>query len=232
MITAHLALQPRLGQSPITHHGRRRHFEHRGCFLYRQPTEKTHLDDAALPLVEFRQRLQGFVERDEVGSTLVCHDKPLVEGDPGCVPSSLLVMPCTRVVYEDAPHDASGHGEEMRAIVPRHGFRINQPEIRLVDERCGLQAVIRTLMPDVPLRDSMQLCVYERNQSLQGILVALSPFKKQPGDFRGIVWNVVSLGPFSAFEAFKCISRYIDGSGHDMTNRARTFATSATLRGR
>jgi hypothetical protein len=128
------------------------------------------------------------------------------------------------VVHQDAPHDASGDGKEVRAIVPCHLFRIDQTEIRLVDERRGLQAVIRTLVPDVSLRDSMELCVHERNQSLQGILVALSPFDKQPGDFRGMVWNVMSLGPFQLLEAFRCISRYMNGSSHDMTNRTRTSA--------
>lgn len=117
----------------------------------------------------------------------------------------LLIVPRARVVDEDAPHDASGHGEEMRAILPCHGFRIDQPEIRLVDERGCLQAVIRTLVPDVPLRDSMELGVYERNQSLQGILVALSPLEKQSGDLGGMLRNTDSLGSFSYVSSFRSI---------------------------
>jgi len=94
-----------------------------------------------------------------------------------------------RVIHEDAPHDAGRDGEEVRAIVPRYGFRIDQSEIRLVDERRGLEGVIRTLVSDVPLRDSMKFVVYERNQAVQRLLVALSPLEKQPSDLRGMLRN-------------------------------------------
>jgi hypothetical protein len=198
MIAAHLTLQPRLGQPPVTHHRGGRHVQHRSRLLHGQAAEKPHLDDAAFPLIESRQCLQGLVERDEVRSTLVSHDEPFVEGDPRRITAALLIAPRTRMIHENVPHHTSGDGEEVRAIVPCHGFRIDQPEIRLVDERRGLQAVIRPLVPDVPLRDSMELCVNERNQPLQGVVVALPPFQKQPGNLRGMVWNAISLGYFSA----------------------------------
>jgi hypothetical protein len=114
------------------------------------------------------------------------------------VAAALLIVPRTSVINKDATHDPRGYREEMRAVVPRHVFRIYQTEIRLIDECRGLQAVIRTLVPDVPLRDSMELCVNERNQPLQGVVVALPPFQKQPGDLCGMVWNAISLGHFSA----------------------------------
>jgi hypothetical protein len=63
----------------------------------------------------------------------------------------------------------------MSPVVPGDRFRIDQSQIRLVDERCGLQAVIGALAADVALGDSMKLGVDERNQPLEGILVALRP---------------------------------------------------------
>ena len=45
----------------------------------------------------------------------------------------------------------------------------------------------------------MELSVYERNQPLEGAFVALSPFQKQSGDIRGMVWNASSLSRFHIF---------------------------------
>jgi hypothetical protein len=82
------------------------------------------------------------------------------------------------VVHEDAAHHASGHGEEMRAVVPRDVFRVDQPQVRLVDERGRLEAVTRALVTHVPPRELMELSVDERNQLLEGTLVALPPSEK------------------------------------------------------
>jgi hypothetical protein len=39
------------------------------------------------------------------------------------------------VVDENAAHDARGHREEVRAILPLHRLAIDQTDKRLVDER-------------------------------------------------------------------------------------------------
>lgn len=100
------------------------------------------------------------------------------------------------MVHEDAAHDASGQREEMCAVVPRDVLRVDQPEIRLVDERRRLETVSRTLSCHTAPRDPVELPMDERNQSLEGTLVALPPFEKQPGDLRGVVGNAAILGPF------------------------------------
>ena len=92
--------------------------------------------------------------------------------------ASFLIVPCARVVDEDAPYHARSDRKEMSPVVPCDGFRIDQSQVRLVDERCGLQAVIGTLASDVALGDSMQFCVDERNQPLEGLLVALRPLSQ------------------------------------------------------
>ena len=118
------------------------------------------------------------------------------------VAATLLIVPCARVVHEDAPHHASGHRQEMRAVVPRHVFRVDQPQIRFVDERRRLEAVPGTLSRHAAPRDLVELPVDERNQSLEGGLVALSPFQKQSGDLRGVVSNSAILGPFRRVQLF------------------------------
>ena len=67
----------------------------------------------------------------------------------------------------------------MRAIVPRHIFGIDEPQIGFVDQRGCLEAMPSTLSCHAPARDLVKFPLYERNQSAEGGLVALSPFQKQ-----------------------------------------------------
>ena len=57
-------------------------------------------------------------------------------------------------------------------------FRVDQSDIRLVDECGGLKAMAAPLTPHAANRDAMQLIVYERHQLLQGRLIALPPFQQ------------------------------------------------------
>ena len=112
------------------------------------------------------------------------------------------------MVHEDAPHHASGHREEMRAVLPLDVFGVDQPQIRLVDERRRLKAVPGTLSCHAASRDLVELPVDERNQSVEGGLVALPPFQKQPGDLRGVVRNAAILSPFAWFTVSRPRSRF------------------------
>jgi hypothetical protein len=80
----------------------------------------------------------------------------------------------------------------MRAVVPRDGLRVDESEIRLVDEGRGLETVTRVLSRHAALRDLVEFPMDERNQSLEGTLVALPPFEKEPGDPRGVFRNATS----------------------------------------
>jgi hypothetical protein len=96
------------------------------------------------------------------------------------------------VIHEDAAHDASRHCEEMRPVLPLDVCAFDQPQIRLVDENRCLEAVTRALSRHAAPRDPMQFPVDERNQSLEGTLVALPPFEKEPGDPREVLRNAPS----------------------------------------
>ena len=81
----------------------------------------------------------------------------------------------------------------MRVVVPRHVLGIDQPKIRFVDERRRLEAVPRALAGHAAPRDLVELSMDERNQPIEGRLVALPPFEKEPGDLRGMVRNATIL---------------------------------------
>jgi hypothetical protein len=133
------------------------------------------------------------VARSEPG---VGHHEAFVEGDAHGVAAALLITAGAGVIHEDATHDAGRNGEEVRAVVPRDGLRVHEPEIGLVDERGGLEAVACPLAGPTAPRDVVELVVDERNQLRERSLVALSPGEKQSGDVSRMVRNAVIVGAF------------------------------------
>jgi len=75
---------------------------------------------------------------------------------------------------EDAPHQPRRHREEVCPVLPFHSLDVDQPQVRLVDERSGLKTVTGSLTPHMGSGNPVQLVVHERNQLVQGHLVALS----------------------------------------------------------
>jgi hypothetical protein len=65
--------------------------------------------------------------------------------------AALLILSGSGEINQHAAHQASGHREKVRAILPLDPTNIHQPEIDLVDERGGLKNMPRTLARHVPL---------------------------------------------------------------------------------
>ena len=191
--TAHLALQPSLRKAPVAHHGVWRDPQHRRGFLDAQPTEEPQLDDLALPIIEGSQRFQGVVECDEVLSRFLGYDERFVERDPDRPTASFLIFPSARVVDQYAPHHAGSHGEEVGPILPGHGFAVDQPDVRLVDERGGLQAMADSLARHAAPGNPVELAMDERNQPLDRGRIALSPFQEQASDLGRALRNIAIL---------------------------------------
>src|SRR5437588_2638606 len=97
------------------------------------------------------------------------------------------------MVHENAPHDASGNRQEMRPVLPRNVFGVDQPQVGFVDECSRLKAVPGPLSCHAPSRDLVELSLYERNQLVEGGRVPLTPFQKQCGGLRGMARNVAIL---------------------------------------
>jgi hypothetical protein len=56
-----------------------------------------------------------------------------------------------REIHQDVTHQLSGDGEEVSAVLPAHLGSINEPQVGFMDQRRGLQCVIRSLSSHVPL---------------------------------------------------------------------------------
>ena len=79
------------------------------------------------------------------------------------------------MVDQDAAHDAGRDGKEMRAVLPIDAGGVDQPKIRLVDERSGLVAVALVFTGEATARDLVEFPVHERHQRFESSRVAVPP---------------------------------------------------------
>jgi len=86
------------------------------------------------------------------------------------------------VIDQHAPHQPRGDADEMRPVPPLDAVCVNQPHERLVDQRCRLQRVVAPLASHVASGEPPQLCLDQRQQRLQRLLVAVAPGLQQLGD--------------------------------------------------
>jgi hypothetical protein len=91
------------------------------------------------------------------------------------------------VIDQDATHELGGGSEELRAVLPPHARLSDQPDVRFVDERGGLQCVIGTLAAQRRFREAVQLAVDDRHQRIERSGLAVVPGLEQTGDVRGRV---------------------------------------------
>ena len=126
-------------------------------------------------------RSSNFASADNASSSatqIVCflrHGQRVGERDPDGTAASLLILPGSREVHEDAAHQSGGHREKVRPILPVHVLRIHKPEVGLVDESGGLEAVARSFAAHAASGDPLQLLMDEGGESSECGLVARSP---------------------------------------------------------
>src|SRR4029078_4186807 len=74
----------------------------------------------------------------------------------------------------------------MCAVGPLHPLHFDESEIRLVDERGGVERVISALAFHVARREASALLVYERQQSVE--VIGFAPMPSQQQRRRGAEW--------------------------------------------
>jgi hypothetical protein len=87
-----------------------------------------------------------------------------------------------RMIDKNAPHQLRRHAEEVGTVLPANIPPVNQPKINLINQCRGLQGVAGTFLAHVASSQSMQFRLDERNQLLEGRLIAVTPGAKQLGD--------------------------------------------------
>src|SRR4029079_17711465 len=94
----------------------------------------------------------------------------------------------SRVIDENAAHDAARDAEEMRPVAPVAMFERHEPKVGLVRKRRRLQGVIRAFVTQLRSREAPQFRVDERDEALQRALVAAPARAEQRGDCSRIGW--------------------------------------------
>ena len=172
-------MQPRPRHAPVALDRAGRYAQCLRRLLHAEAGEEAQLDDPRLLRVEGGQPFKRLVEGDQVNLLSARHAHRLVERESDFRPAALLRPLHPRVVDEDAAHQVGGDGEEVGAALPRHVLRVHQPEVRLVDERRGLERVTGALAPEVARRLEAQLLVDERDEPVERLPVTAPPLLKE-----------------------------------------------------
>jgi hypothetical protein len=164
---------------PLPRHRRSRNGQQFGDLALGQTAEVAQLDDPALPRIEDEQLFEGGLQQQDLASGRPHRADAVVEGDAQRGLRAFLCPAPAGAVDEDAPHDLRRHPEEMRAVLPGHTALSDQPEIRLIHQRRWLQRVVRPLVTQVGRRTPPQLLIYQRQQVVACLEVAVPPRTKQ-----------------------------------------------------
>ena len=82
----------------------------------------------------------------------------------------------------DSAHQLCGDAKEVGAILPLWRGIAGELEVSVVEQRGGLQRVVRSLPVHVMPRQALELRLHERNQLLQCTRVSIAPVGEELRD--------------------------------------------------
>jgi len=88
-------------------------------------------------------------------------------------------------VNRTSAHHLRGDSEEVRPAPPVHLALIDEPQVRLVNQRRRLERVPLSLSTKLPPRDTAQFLIHEWQQLIEGARVSTTPVVEQRRDVRG-----------------------------------------------
>lgn len=93
--------------------------------------------------------------------------------------AALRRLPSLRVIQQDLPHRPRGDTQEVRPILPGHGRRARQPQIGLVGEGGGVEAVVRIPAPPLAAGNFAEFFVHDGQEFIECASVARPHFGQQ-----------------------------------------------------
>src|SRR6185295_13246642 len=114
---------------------------------------------------------------------------------------SLVALFRPGVIDQNPPHHLRGYAKEMSAVLPAHLCLIDQSQVSLVNQRCGLQGVTWALEPQVAIGHATQFLIDSANYVIEGFGVSTVPGNQPLGDL------VLSLVDLILRWLFHCASR-------------------------
>jgi len=143
------------------------HSHHIRAFLDCEAAKEAQLNEARLLGIERRECDECVIEGEQIEVRLRKKLETLIERDAAGAPASFGCLVPAGVVDEDFPHQVGSHGEEVRAGLPRSSVLVQHSQIGLMNERRALESVIRALVPEMPAGELLQLCIDERQQTVE-----------------------------------------------------------------
>ena len=137
--------QPGPGQRPVPLHGGWRDPQRLRRVGHPQPPEDPAFHHPGVPRLQGLQALQDLVHPEDVSRPLPGGGHHVVDGHVGRTGPPLLRPPHEGVVHQDAPHGLGAHPEEVGAVPPGEPLHPGELQVRLVDQRRGVQGVTRAL---------------------------------------------------------------------------------------
>ena len=89
-----------------------------------------------------------------------------------------------RVIYQNVAHDLGGQGEEVRFVLPVNRILTGQLQIGFVDERGGLQGMLRAFGLKLPCGYPPQIVINQRHQFPERLRLSLAVLIEQQADLR------------------------------------------------
>ena len=142
---------------PVAPHGGRRSRERFGRPLHGQTPEKPQLDDTREALVRALQLLERGVDREQLGRVRLHLGGDVLERRERAARAPLQCRVMARVVDQDLAHRAGGEREEVPPIP--HGNAAGELEVSLVQQRRRAQRFAGPRLPDLDVRELVQLGV-------------------------------------------------------------------------
>ena len=96
--------------------------------------------------------------------------------------AAFLCPAFARVIHQNITHHARGNGEELRATLPVDGANRFDLEIKLVDQRRGLQSVLAALAPDIRAGQASKFTVNRCGEACKSLRIAIVPLLQQLRD--------------------------------------------------
>ena len=180
--TADGVVEPGAREAPVALDRGRRELQDLRNLVGGQAAEEFELDDPALARIDGAELIERLVEDDDVHVRRLPGFIGVAEWNFPHVPAPLAGGAVAGMVHENPPHHDRREADELRPVLPVHLPLIDQPKVRLVDERCGLEGVVAPLAEQIRGGQPAQLIVHERQHLVARPLVALAPVEQQSCD--------------------------------------------------
>src|SRR5262249_34073250 len=165
-----LAPEPRLRGSQIAPHNVNRHFQTSRDLVRGHPTEESHLHQQCFFWVRSTKRAQSVIERGDYVRRFMA--RSCLRRYRGLGPDAPFGrLPDADMIDENVTHHPRRHAEKVRPAANSGCAGFDQAQVCFVNEGSRLQSVVPRFAAKVCLRDSMQLGVDRRDETVERLAV-------------------------------------------------------------